>query len=125
MSNDLIRREVLQDRFDNLCPHIECKKCRWYSIVDSFHKCVLIDNAPTVDTYTKDDLTREYLKGYNDCKDVNGRSTGEWKHNNFDEHSCNKCGHPALWSEEADGYYEVQSNFCPNCGADMRKGGAE
>lgn len=48
--------------------------------------------------------------------------TGEWKHNNFDEHYCNKCGHYALWSEEADGYYEVQSDFCPNCGADMRKG---
>ena len=47
--------------------------------------------------------------------------TGEWKHNNFDEHYCNKCGHYALWSEEADGYYEVQSDFCPNCGADMRR----
>ena len=47
--NDVLRREVLQDRFDNLCPHIECKKCRWYSIVDSFHKCALIDNAPTVE----------------------------------------------------------------------------
>lgn len=49
------------------------------------------------------------------------RPQGEWKHNNFDEHYCNKCGHYALWSEEADGYYEVQSNFCPNCGADMRE----
>ena len=48
------------------------------------------------------------------------RPQGEWKHNNFDEHYCNKCGNFALWSEEADGYYEVQSNFCPNCGADMR-----
>lgn len=48
------------------------------------------------------------------------RQQGEWKHNNFDEHYCNKCGHYALWSEEADGYYEVQSNFCPNCGAKMK-----
>lgn len=49
------------------------------------------------------------------------RPTGEWKPNKFDEHYCNKCGNFALWSEEADGYYEVQSNFCPNCGADMRE----
>lgn len=50
---------------------------------------------------------------------------GEWIGNAFDEHHCSRCGHPALWEEEPDGYYEVQSRFCPNCGADMRKGGAE
>lgn len=50
MSN-LISREDMQYRFDNLCPHIECKKCRWYSLVDSFHKCALIDNAPTISPY--------------------------------------------------------------------------
>ncbi len=55
-------------------------------------------------------------------KALEDRSQGEWKHNNFDEHYCNKCGHYALWSEEADDYYEVQSNFCPNCGADMKGG---
>jgi len=48
------------------------------------------------------------------------RQQGEWIGNAFDEHYCNKCGHYALWSEEADGYYEVQSDFCPNCGANMR-----
>lgn len=37
-----------------------------------------IDKAPTVEAYTKDDMTREYLKGYNACKDVNERPTGEW-----------------------------------------------
>lgn len=49
------------------------------------------------------------------------RPQGEWIGNAFDEHHCNRCGHPALWEEEPDGYYEVQSRFCPNCGADMRK----
>lgn len=48
------------------------------------------------------------------------RPHGEWHGNNFDEHSCPLCGHAALYEEEPDGYYEVQSNFCPNCGADMR-----
>ena len=81
-----------------------------------------IDNAPTVDMNTK--LSVAYLKGRRQGQSEE-RQTAEWKHNNFDEHYCNKCGNFALWSEEADGYYEVQSNFCPNCGADMRKGGAE
>ena len=55
---------------------------------------------------------------------VSERPQGEWVGNAFDEHHCNSCGHPALWEEEPDGYYEVQSDFCPYCGADMR-GGAE
>lgn len=53
------------------------------------------------------------------------RPQGEWIGNAFDEHHCNRCGHPALWEEELDGYYEVQSRFCPNCGAKMQKGGKE
>ncbi len=50
------------------------------------------------------------------------RPQGEWIGNHFDEHHCFLCGHYALYEEEPDGYYEVQSNFCPNCGADMRGG---
>lgn len=66
---------------------------------------------------------------YHDMEDVDvselDRPKSEWVGNAFDEHHCKRCGHPALWEEEPDGYYEVQSRFCPNCGADMRKGGAE
>ena len=50
---------------------------------------------------------------------------GEWVGNAFDEHHCSKCGHPALWEEEPDGYYEVQSRFCPTCGLPMDKGDTE
>lgn len=39
---------------------------------------IIIDTAPTVEPYTKDDMTREYLKGYNACKDMNERPQGEW-----------------------------------------------
>lgn len=37
----------------------------------------LIDSAPTIEAYTKDDMTKEYLKGYNDCKDII-QPTGKW-----------------------------------------------
>ena len=48
MNNDLISREYLEDAFDNLCCH-NCKTCRNFRIEDSFYKCALIDNAPTVE----------------------------------------------------------------------------
>lgn len=37
----------------------------------------VIDNSPSVEAYTKDDMTNEYLKGYNDCKDII-QPKGEW-----------------------------------------------
>ena len=51
------------------------------------------------------------------------RPQGEWKVNNYGEHVCPICGHYALYDECQDNdYYEVQSNFCPECGADLRGG---
>ena len=47
-NNDLISREYLEDAFDNLCCH-NCKTCRNFKIENSFYKCALIDNAPTVE----------------------------------------------------------------------------
>lgn len=42
------------------------------------------------------------------------RPQGEWKLDSLGAY-CSVCGtHP-----------DYSSNFCPNCGADMRKGGAE
>lgn len=40
-------------------------------VVGRFNTLLLIDNAPTIEAYTKDDMTSEYLKGYNACKDMN------------------------------------------------------
>lgn len=49
------------------------------------------------------------------------RPQDEWKVNKYGEHFCPKCGHYALYEEEQDNdYYEVQSNFCPECGSDLR-----
>lgn len=66
--------------------------------------------------------TSEYFEALDLNKKLSEeRPQGEWVGNVFNEHHCNRCGHPALWEEEPDDYYEVQSRFCPNCGADMRR----
>lgn len=47
---------------------------------------------------------------------------GEWiKHDTWD-YSCSICG---ISTSVDDGIAEDLPNFCPNCGADMQKGGAE
>ncbi len=114
---DLISREALKDKLTDTINVNDITKSEWY---EGYTACVqvlseLIDSAQAVETYTKDDMTREYLKGYNACKDMNERPQGEWKMDEYGLPYCNKCGiHP-----------DYTSNFCPNCGADMRKGGAE
>lgn len=53
------------------------------------------------------------------------RPKNEWKSNKYGEHFCPRCGNYALYKEEQDNeYYEVQSNFCPECGFELG-GGAE
>lgn len=80
----------------------------------------MVANAPTVDTYTKDDMTREYLKGYNDCKDVNGRSTGEWIRDKVAFYlECSECGCDIRDANTCFLTDEDALNFCPNCGAKM------
>lgn len=90
----------------------------------------MVANAPTVETYTKDDLTREYLKGYNDCKDMNGRSQGDWimEENNKDypdgRATCSHCGYKMdvkRWEWLPAVRWYLKPNYCPECGADMRK----
>lgn len=54
------------------------------------------------------------------------RPQGEWivdEDNIFENFKkCSICNEGAEW---LDGGSQFLSNFCPNCGADMRKGGAE
>lgn len=45
---------------------------------------------------------------------------GEWKFNHFyDEWECSQCGSLIALSDDENGH----PNFCPECGADMRKKG--
>lgn len=80
-----------------------------------------IANAPTVETYTKDDMTKEYLKGYNDCKEMTERPQGEWLYNDkLNMFYCKYCGllEPFTKEEIEEGF--KLPNFCQQCGADMR-----
>ena len=82
----------------------------------------IIDNVPSIETYPFEQvqelvkLNQQFAQEIENLK----RPQGKWVGNALDEHHCSRCGHPALWEEEPDNYYEVQSRFCPNCGADMR-----
>lgn len=41
---------------------------------------------------------------------------GEWVYDHWSEFKCSNCG---TWSNSKP--YKGKENFCPNCGADMRK----
>lgn len=70
----------------------------------------LIDNAPTVPL---PDYKEGYKQAILDGKTNFSRPKGKWI-----EGYCNKCGVSSL----CDGWgRDVESRFCPNCGADMRE----
>lgn len=109
MNNDLISRSELKKAImDNGCRH-----SHYFDIFD------VIDNVPTVDINTE--LSVAYLKGRRQGQSE-GRPQGEWKETGYEtgalgityrQTQCSNCGWecalPMWW------------NFCPNCGADMRK----
>ena len=77
-----------------------------------------IDNAQTVAVNCKD--CDGYEAGYSAGLKDGRRAGGKWISNgggifvNYGRH-CSNCNYTV----------EFSTNFCPNCGADMRKGGAE
>ena len=86
-----------------------------------------IDNAPTVDVNSTidglnneiDDLSENLAWYINERNRLlkERRPQGEWKMIGSIglAYTCDKCGKPEV----------IPSNFCPNCGAKMQKGGAE
>lgn len=123
MNNDLISREDLKKKLQARHDNGEEDFDKGYNI--GIETAIdLIDNAPTVEPdklVTLKDAYQEghydgYLEGY--TKAINEeRPQGEWKVDGC-LIACNKCGRILLKASEL-------YNFCPNCGADMRKGGAE
>ena len=80
----------------------------------------LIDNAPTVyDTinlYPNGAVIIQQTIPQGEWKTVEGYDGDEY-------YECSNCGEP--WVLYAGTPETNNMNFCPNCGADMRKGGAE
>ena len=49
--------------------------------------------------------------------------TGEWIEQNddyFDWYECSECGYGSEGEMQYSSEYDVRTNYCPNCGADMR-----
>ena len=59
-----------------------------------------------------------YDKCYDDAQANNNRPQGEWEKHDTWDYSCSICGET---STVDDGIVEDLPNFCPNCGASMRK----
>lgn len=60
-----------------------------------------------------------------DCEQFKDRSRyvvrekGEWRNNKDEYPECDKCGYMPQYDPMIDDIY--YSDFCPNCGADMRR----
>ena len=109
MNNDLISRKWLTDAIRNRKTYLSYEDAK--DVID------LIDNAPTVETFTKDDMAGAYNEGYACGNRENERPQGEWQPD-MDSFYCDQCGVTAL--EINRKWYK--SNFCPNCGAKMKGG---
>ena len=131
MNNDLISREALKEALGKSTVTII-----GYGeaiLLDTANE--LINNAPTVEPFEPDYVGAERLKarqrGYADGyhngmeigKTLNPKiKQGEWI---IDGHHrrCNYCNEYTC-TEDREGN-SIPDNFCPFCGAEMQKGGAE
>lgn len=85
-----------------------------------------IDNAPTIEAYPFEQVQELVKLNQQFAQDIENlkRPQGEWiveKDNIFENfRKCSICNEEAEW---LDGGSQFLSNFCPNCGAEMQKGG--
>ena len=113
MNNDLISRKWLTDAIRNRRTYLSYEDAK--DVID------LINNAPTVDI--KDEIAGAYNEGYM-CGSREAEKAkkpqGEWIDCKEFPYlaNCSNCGYQ-MDTHEEHGYFK----FCPNCGADMRKGG--
>lgn len=88
----------------------------WNDCIDA-----IMDNAPTIKTFTLLDIEEQYRKGLEKglSEWETERPQGKWVFRQGvtcgGYYKCNKCG-------EVE---RAEKNFCSNCGAEMRKGGKE
>lgn len=100
-------------------------------VLGRFNTIQLIDNAPTVKTFTLEDIEEQYRKGLEKglSEWETERPTGEWVEERCIDirYKIAKCSHCGKWSRLAshDTGYSVKYEyypFCHWCGADMRGG---
>ena len=106
MNDDLISREVLKKAFHERIYHFN--KSSWDEAT------AIIDNALTVDTYTEDDvqyaIKEGHQVGYEMAKAKFERPHGKWLEDSGNI-ACSQCH--TIWLYR-------RTDYCPNCGADMR-----
>ena len=102
---DLISREALRKAFHERIYYFN--KSSW----DEAN--AIIDNAPAVEAFTKEDMSGAYNEGYACGSRESERPKGEW----IDHEKHIECNHCRVWFLKD---YLIRKSFCPNCGADMR-----
>lgn len=127
MSNDLISRDDLKEAMR------KAKRGHYSAFSDITLQSIyrVIDNAPTVEI-DKLILIVAKRSGKREMMLNALRPQGTWDYEQVALYGvCSNCG-VAVTSNLADMFlYEeigkcpYNTNFCPNCGADMRKGGTE
>lgn len=89
----------------------------------------LIDNAQAVEITEEQAINKLHETGWliGHDKEMTTRPQGEWKTvkgiDGDEYYECSNCGEP--WVLMAGTPKDNNMNFCPNCGAEMRKGGTE
>lgn len=123
------------------CEEVAIRERNDYSLCPTYDSCKVLKNgedrgcikcaeeheqlAEWLEDYKRLLGEKSYAMGFQDgledgLNDI--RPKGEWI---IDGHHrrCKECGEYFCMTDSEGN--EIPSNFCPNCGADMRKGGAE
>jgi DNA-directed RNA polymerase subunit RPC12/RpoP len=118
-SNQLISENYIEYIEDSI------KKLMKGSVGDTLLNA--IDNAPAVDAISNEEgyemYGKGYLQGYERGKGE--RTQGEWIHlQAIGDYKCSICGCENLYkyANEHERWVKTNSNFCPNCGSQMKKG---
>lgn len=99
MSNDLISREALKKHILEIFEEEEKIDKKW--AMGLKYSLKVIDKVPTIEERPQGEWIKWNFKTFG--------AMGDW------EYKCSNC----------EKVYGGEYNFCPNCGADMRKEGEE